>query len=69
MKCAWNDQNSQLYVGLSDGSIKLYDFGSSQTIQVGQHTKPISSLTYSVSLNGVISTAYEPNAYIWQPGN
>jgi WD40 repeat protein len=60
---------TQIYVGLSDGGIKLLDFGSGQTIPVGQHSSLISSLTYSPNINGVISTACEPNIYIWQNGH
>lgn len=58
LKCTWNDQGNQIYVGLMDGSIKLYDLGSGQTIDVGKHGAPISSLHFVPGMNAIISTAY-----------
>ena len=69
MKCTWNDQGNQIYVGLMDGSIKLYDLGSGQVAEVGRHGAPISSLNFVPGMNSVISTAYQPTIQIWQQGN
>ena len=69
LKCCWNDQNSQIYVGLLDGSIKAFDLGSGQVGDVGRHNAGISSLHFVQGMNSLISTAYESNVYVWQIGN
>lgn len=69
LKCAWNDQSTQIYVGLMDGSIKVYDVNSGQTADVGRHTAGVSSLHFVAGMNAVISSGYEPNIHFWQLGN
>jgi len=69
LKCTWNDQGNQIYVGLMDGSVKLYDLGNGQVSDIGKHGAPISSLHYIPGMNAIISTAYEPMIQIWQQGN
>jgi mRNA export factor len=68
LKCTWNDQGSQIYVGLMDGSIKVFDLGSSQTADVGRHNAAISSLHFVPGMNAIVSTGYESTAQIWQLG-
>lgn len=58
LKCTWNDQGNQIYVGLMDGTIKLYDIGSGQSVDVGRHGSAISSLHYVPGMNAIVSTAY-----------
>lgn len=58
MKCAWNDQHTQLFVGLADGSVKSYDLSSGQILDVGKQNAPISSLHFINGMNAVLSTAY-----------
>jgi WD40 repeat protein len=58
LKCTWNDQSTQIYVGLMDGSVKVYDVNSGQTADVGKHSAGISSLNFVPGMNTVISTAY-----------
>lgn len=69
LKCTWNDQSTQVYVGLMDGSVKVYDVNSGQTADVGKHSAAISSLNFVPGMNTVVSTAYEPNIHFWQLGN
>lgn len=69
LKCAWNDQNSQIYVGLMDGAIKVFDIGSQQVADVGRHSAGISSLHFVPGMNTIISTGYESNIQFWQMGN
>ena len=68
LKCTWNDQGNHIYVGLLDGSIKLFDVGSSQVADIGRHNAAISSLHFVPGMNAVVSTGYEATAQIWQPG-
>jgi hypothetical protein len=58
LKCTWNDTGTQIYVGLMDGSIKTFDIGSSQTVDIGRHNSAISSLHFVAGMNTVISTSY-----------
>ena len=69
LKCTWNEQNTNIYVGLLDGSIKVYDLGSGQVADVGRHNAGISSLHFIPGMNAIISTAFESNVHVWQPGN
>ena len=69
LKCTWNDQNTQIYVGLLDGSVKAFDLGSSQVADVGRHTAGISSLHFVPGMNAIVSTAYESQVHVWQLGN
>lgn len=69
LKCAWNDQGTQIYVGSMDGSIKCFDLGSNQTVDVGRHNSAISSLHFVPNMNAIISTSYESNIQFWQLGN
>lgn len=69
VKCCWNDQSTQIYVGLIDGGIKLYDINSGQVAEVGRHSAAISSLHFVPGMNTVVSSAYESNIQFWQPGN
>jgi WD40 repeat protein len=58
LKCTWNDQCTQIYVGLMDGTIKAYDIGSSQTGDIGKHSVAISSLHFVPGMNTVVSSGY-----------
>lgn len=69
LKCTWNDTNTQIYVGLLDGSIKGFDIGSGQVGDIGRHAAGISSLHFVPGMNAIISTAFENNIYCWQIGN
>lgn len=69
LKCTWNDQNNHIYVGLIDGSIKVFDVASQQVGDIGRHGAGISSLHFVPGMNAIVSTAYENNIQIWQPGN
>ena len=69
LKCTWNDQNTNIYVGLADGSIKAYDLGSNQVADIGRHGAAINSLHFIPGQNALISTAYENTINTWQPGN
>ena len=69
LKCTWSDQNNHIYVGLLDGTIKAFDLGSSQVADIGRHQAGISSLHFVPGMNAVVSTAYESQVHIWQPGN
>jgi mRNA export factor len=52
-----------------DGSIKVYDLGSGQTMDIGRHGAAISGLHFVPGQNVIISTAYEATINFWQPGN
>lgn len=69
LKCVWSDQNNIIYVGLLDGSIKAYDLGSGQVADIGRHGAGISGLHFVQGMNAIVSTAYENNIHIWQPGS
>jgi mRNA export factor len=69
LKCAWNDQSTQIYVGLMDGCIKVFDIGSGQAADVGRHSAAISSLHFVPGMNTVVSSGYESNVQFWQLGN
>ena len=69
LKCTWSDQNNHLYVGLLDGTIKAFDLGSSQVADIGRHNAGISSLHFVPGMNAIVSTAYESQVNVWQPGN
>lgn len=69
LKCTWNDIGTQIYVGLMDGSIKAFDVGSSQTIDIGRHNTSVSSVHFVPGMNAIISTGYETNVQFWQLGN
>lgn len=55
-------------MGLLDGSIKLFDVGTSQVGDIGRHNAAISSLHFVPGMNAIVSTGYEATAQIWQPG-
>ena len=69
LKCAWNDNANQLYVGLMDGTIKAYDMNTGQVGDIGRHNAAISSLHYIPGQNVIVSTGYENTVQFWQPGN
>lgn len=69
LKCVWNDQCTQIYVGLMDGTIKIYDLGSGQTADMGRHNVSISSLNFVPGQNVLVSTGYENIINFWQAGN
>ena len=52
-----------------DGTIKAFDLGSSQVVDIGRHNAPISSLNFSSTQNIIASTGYENVIQLWQPGN
>jgi WD40 repeat protein len=67
LKCCWNDEGTQIYVGLLDGSVNVFDFGGGQGMEVGRHGSAINSLHFVTGMNAVLSAAHEPMAQIWQP--
>jgi mRNA export factor len=69
LKCAWNDQSTQIYVGLMDGTIKAYDLNSGTVADVGRHGAAISSLHFVPGMNTIVSSGYENNIQFWQLGN
>lgn len=69
LKCTWNDQSTQIYVGLMDGTIKVFDIGSSQVADVGRHATGISSLHFVPGMNTIVSSGFENNIQFWQLGN
>jgi len=69
LKCCWNGQNNNVYVGLGDGSIKAYDLSTGSVVDVGKHSTPISSLHYINGQNILVSSGYENVINFWQPGN
>lgn len=69
LKCAWNDQSTQIFVGLMDGSIKVFDINSGQVADVGRHSAAISSLHFVPGMNTIVSSGYEANIQFWQLGN
>lgn len=69
LKVAWSDQNNHIYVGLLDGSIKVYDVGSGQVGDIGRHSAGISSLHFVPGMNAIVSTAYESTVQVWQVGS
>lgn len=69
LKTCWNDQNTVIYVGLLDGSIKAFDVASQQVADIGKHNAGISSLHFVSGMNAIVSSAYENTVQIWQPGS
>lgn len=69
LKCAWNDQSTQIFVGLMDGSLKIYDINSGQVADLGRHSAAISSLHFVPGMNAVVSSGFENNIHFWQVGN
>eukprot|EP00919_Chromeraceae_sp_WS-2016_P064692 GHVR01153247.1.p1 GENE.GHVR01153247.1~~GHVR01153247.1.p1 ORF type:complete len:253 (-),score=17.55 GHVR01153247.1:1497-2231(-) len=68
-KCCWNPDNTILYVGCGDGTIKAFDITTSNIVDVGKHNTAISSLYTIPNQNVLISTGYEKEINFWQPGN
>ena len=52
-----------------DGSIKSFDIGSSQVMDIGRHSSAISSLHFVPNMNTIVSTSYQANIQFWQLGN
>lgn len=69
LKCVWNDQSTQIYVGLMDGSLKVFDIGSGKIAEVGKHGAAISSIHFVPGMNTIVSSGYENNINFWQLGN
>ncbi len=58
LKCAWNDQDTLIFVGLLDGSIKSYDLNTSQVLDVARENSAITTLCYVPGMNAVLSSGY-----------
>jgi WD40 repeat protein len=58
LKCTWNDQSTQIYVGLMDGTIKAFDINSGQVADVGRHSSAISSLSFIPGMNTIVSSGF-----------
>jgi mRNA export factor len=69
LKLTWNDTSTQIYVGLMDGSIKVYDVNSGQVADLGRHGAAISSLHFVPGMNTIVSSGFENNVQFWQLGN
>lgn len=67
--CCWSNDNSAVYIGCGDGSIKALDVNSQNVVDIGRASAGISSLHCIQSQNIIISTGYENNVHFWQPGN
>lgn len=64
----WNADNTQLYVGCIDGTIKLVDMMTMNVQQIGKHNAPVANLHYIPMQNVLISNGYENNIHFWQGG-
>lgn len=69
LKCTWNDQSSQLFVGLIDGTVKAIDINTQQTADMFKHTSAISSLHFIPNMNSLICTGYDTTIKCYQVGN
>lgn len=69
LKCTWNNEGSQVYVGMADGLIKSFDINSQNIQDVGSHNSAISSLHMVPNQNILISSGYEEALNFWQVGN
>ena len=67
--CCWSADNSALYIGCGDGSIKAVDINTSNIVDVGKQNAGISGLHYIPNQNVVIASAYENNIGFWKMGN
>ena len=69
LSCCWALDNSKIFIGCIDGSIKAVDTNNMAVTDVGKHTSGVSSLHIIPNQNILISTAYEKNIQFWQMGN
>lgn len=69
MGLAWNAQNTGLFAGCGDNSIRGIDLTSSKDVPLGKHNSPVKDVFFVAAQNMVISTSYDKNINIWQPGN
>lgn len=68
LSCCWNGDNSALYMGCMDGTLKIMDINTQSINQIGKHNASISNLHYIPQQNVLISNAYENNIHFWQGG-
>lgn len=69
LKCTWNDQSSQLFIGLIDGTVKAIDINTQQTADLFKHTSAISSLHFIPTMNTLICSGYDSLIKCYQVGN
>ena len=69
LSCCWSPDNSQIYCGCIDGTIKSIDTTNMSVSNVGKMNTGISTLHMIPGQNILISTAYENNIQFWQNGN
>lgn len=58
LKCTWNDQCNQIFVGLLDGSIKSYDLYTTQVVDIAKENTAISCLQFIPSMNSILTGGY-----------
>lgn len=69
LKCTWNDQSSQLFIGLIDGTVKAIDINTQQNADLFKHTSAISSLHFIPTMNTLICSGYDSLIKCYQVGN
>ncbi len=69
LKCTWNDQSSQLFIGLIDGTVKAMDINTQQTADIFKHTTAINSLHFIPNMNSLICSGYDTSIKCYQIGN
>lgn len=69
LKCTWNDQSTQLFIGLIDGTVKAMDINTQQTADLFKHGSALSSLHFIPNLNSLICSGYDSIIKFYQIGN
>ena len=69
LSCCWAPDNSKIFAGCIDGTIKAIDTSNMSVTGIGKQTAGISSLHMVANQNILISTAYENNIQFWQLGS
>lgn len=65
----WAPDNSKIFLGCIDGTVKAVDTSNMTATDIGKHNSGVSTLNFIPNQNAIISTSYENNIQFWQLGN
>ncbi len=69
LSCSWNSENTKLYIGCADNTLRSIDLATSQIIIVGKHNHAVKDVFFIPMQNAIMSTSYDKIINIWQQGN
>ena len=63
----WHEDETTVFAGCADGSVKSYDFPSGSCSEIGRHEGPVKSVHWLSSSNALLTLSFDKTLRFWDP--